>query len=111
MALCVGDTILPVHKCLMMVSSSVFSDVLGSQCEQHATSGTAGYGQIMPLINEDEASIKEALSYVYQKLYLCNSAPEIVSIDQAKLLAQFSAKYDILAVLGDCDIFVEQWLT
>ena len=44
-------------------------------------------------------------------MYLCDAAPQIVSIAQAKLLAQFSAKYDIIAVLGDCDTFVEQWLT
>lgn len=105
MALHMGHVALPVHRFLLIASSSVFWDVLAFQDSTQADS----VGHI-PLIDDDQEGVVLALGYMYQQVLLSEVTPQIRSIEDAKYVGKFANKYGIQALLGGCDLYVQQWL-
>ena len=105
MALLVNDSVLPVHRFVMISSSAMFRDLLSSQ----ASRLQADQVHIIPLVDDGQECVQDALAYMYKRMVLSTSPPKVTSVAQAKHLVQFGHKYGLQVLLDESDAFISRW--
>lgn len=111
-ALLVNGSVLPVHQLVLMSSSALFRDLLSSQASTaQGMQGMQGSEvQVVPLIDDAQDCVQDALAYMYQHIsMLSNKTPEVTSILAAKHLVMFGHKYGVQALLDEGDAFISKW--
>lgn len=98
-ALLVNDSILPVHHFALMSSSVMLRDLLSSQAS--GATLQADQVQMVPLVDDRQDCVQDALTYMYKRMSLSTASPEVASITQAKHLVQFGHKYGVQVLLDE----------
>lgn len=95
---------LPAHKALLAANSSVFATLLANNSIQ--ASGSTHTCQEVPLVGETLADVSLVLTYIYNNTTIkCQNEP-IQSIDDAKTLARFAHKYDMVEMRHACEEYL-----
>ena len=105
MALLVEDSVLPVHKLLLVSASPVLRDLLSSQASTHDQVDK------VPLLDDGQDCVEDALAFMYRRMVLSMSIapPRIACITEAKHLLQFGHKYGVQVMLDESDAVLHQW--
>lgn len=103
MAFLVKDSVLPVHKLLLVSASPILGDLLSSQASTH------DQVQTVPLMDDGQDCVQDALGFMYRRMVLSIAPPRIACITEAKHLVQFGHKYGVQVLLDESDAFVHQW--
>lgn len=104
-ALLVNDSVFPVHQLVLISSSAMLRDLLTSQA---SFSGNVEV-QMIPLIDDQQDCVRDALAYIYRRMLLSIEPPKVEFISTAKHLVNFGHKYGIQVLLDEGDAFISTW--
>ena len=103
--LLVGGSVLPVHKFVLIFSSAILRELFSSQ----GSTTQEDQVQMIPLMDDGQACVQDALAYLYRRMLLSTEPPELTSITMAKHSAKFGHKYAIRVLLDESDGFINRW--
>ena len=101
-----GSVDLPIHKYLLITSSSVFRDVLAESREVLGSSV-----QTVQLLGDDAAGVMDALQFLYQRSCNMTAALSVTNVRQVHQCVNFAGKYDIPVLIYSCDEYLMDWVS